>query len=262
VDELDALKKAHEEQAVELDAHRRDLTIARSDLNLVDKDQLDILASLRASVNEDKTGLEKEIRDMRKTERELREKNRMQLEQINALLLEKVDMQGEGIGQREAMLKRERDVADLRASLNGKDLPEEAKARLLSLHEDNINLKEQVKTEKQKGQVARSFIKEQDAIIKRLQDERADGGNFSEAEESYKARFKELEDKIEELQGLFAEQERSFNREKERMAQMVQAMSQVRSQPQLRQGRAKLEPKSWLAMQREQMSASMLRRDR
>ena len=33
----------------------------------------------------------------------------MQLEQVNALLLEKVNLQSEGIGQREKMLQRERD---------------------------------------------------------------------------------------------------------------------------------------------------------
>ncbi len=33
----------------------------------------------------------------------------MQLEQVNALLLEKVNLQSDGIGQREKMLQRERD---------------------------------------------------------------------------------------------------------------------------------------------------------
>ena len=33
----------------------------------------------------------------------------MQLEQVNALLLEKVGLQSEGIGHREKMLQRERD---------------------------------------------------------------------------------------------------------------------------------------------------------
>jgi protein HOOK3 len=41
--------------------------------------------------------------------KELNDKNRMQLEQVNALLLEKVNLQSDGIGQRERMLQRERD---------------------------------------------------------------------------------------------------------------------------------------------------------
>lgn len=78
-------------------------------VNLVNKDQLEILASLRESVNEDKTGLESELEKMRKQLFELGEKNKMQLEQINGLLLEKVNLQSDSIGQREKMLQRERD---------------------------------------------------------------------------------------------------------------------------------------------------------
>jgi len=75
----------------------------------VNKDQLDILASLRESVNEDKVGLEADLERVKKQNRELAEKNRMQLEQVNVLLLEKVNLQSEGIGHRERMLQRERD---------------------------------------------------------------------------------------------------------------------------------------------------------
>ena len=78
-------------------------------MNLVNKDQLEILNSLRESVNEDKSVLEAELEQQHKYIKELNEKNRMQLEQINGLLLEKVNLQSEGIGQREKMLQRERD---------------------------------------------------------------------------------------------------------------------------------------------------------
>lgn len=77
-------------------------------VNLVNKDQLDILATLRESVNEDKAGLEADIERMTTQIKELGDKNRMQLEQVNALLLEKVNLQSDGIGQREKMLQRER----------------------------------------------------------------------------------------------------------------------------------------------------------
>jgi hypothetical protein len=36
--------------------------------------------------------------------------------------------------------------SDLRASITGKDLPEDIKSRLLALHEENVNLKESAKT--------------------------------------------------------------------------------------------------------------------
>lgn len=39
---------------------------------------------------------------------------------------------------------------DLRASLSGKDIPEDVKTRLLALHEENLNVKEQLKTTQDK----------------------------------------------------------------------------------------------------------------
>jgi len=78
-------------------------------VTLVNKDQLDILATLRDSVNEDKVELEGDVERLKKMNKELSEKNRMQLEQVNALLLEKVNLQSEGIGHREKLLQRERD---------------------------------------------------------------------------------------------------------------------------------------------------------
>jgi protein HOOK3 len=78
-------------------------------VHLVNKDQLDILSSLRESVNEDKAGLEADVQKLQANLKELLDKNQMQLEQINSLLTEKVTLQSEGIGQRERMLERERD---------------------------------------------------------------------------------------------------------------------------------------------------------
>jgi hypothetical protein len=78
-------------------------------VQLVHKDQLDILSSLRSSVNEDKVGLEATIERLQNQFKEMSEKNKMQLEQINSLLMEKVNLQSEGIDQRERLLERERD---------------------------------------------------------------------------------------------------------------------------------------------------------
>lgn len=52
-------------------------------VNLVNKDQIDVLRSLRASVNEDKAQLEKEAQDLKDKLRESNEKERLQMEQIN-----------------------------------------------------------------------------------------------------------------------------------------------------------------------------------
>ena len=129
-----------------------------STVNLVNRDQLDILASLRESVNEDKADLEAEVKKLKNYNKELSEKNKMQLEQVNLLLIEKVNLQSEGIGHREKMLQRERDFGDLRASLSGKDLHEDTKAHLLSLHEEISILKEQNKVASDKLTKARQVM--------------------------------------------------------------------------------------------------------
>lgn len=82
-------------------------------MTLVNKDQLDILASLRESVNEDKAGIEADMGRLKTQLKELQDNNKMQLEQINGLLLEKVSLQGDGIDQRERMLARERDFGQV-----------------------------------------------------------------------------------------------------------------------------------------------------
>lgn len=105
---------------------------------------------MRESVNEDKAELEADVEKLKKVNKELSEKNRMQLEQVNVLLLDKVNMQSENIGHREKMLQRERDFGDLRAVMSGNDLPEDIKARLLALHEENLVLKENYKTTNEK----------------------------------------------------------------------------------------------------------------
>ena len=132
VEQLDALRKEHTELEVKFQTQSKELTIAKSGrksiclwysvyqqshnvlngnaVNLVHKDQLEILASLRESVNEDKSGLETEVQRLHDQIRELSEKNKMQLEQINGLLLEKVNLQSEGLDQRDRMLQRERDI--------------------------------------------------------------------------------------------------------------------------------------------------------
>jgi protein HOOK3 len=143
---------------------------------LVNKDQVDILASLRESVNEDKVALEEDVVRLQRQVKEAAEKNKMQLEQINGLLLEKVNLQSDGINQREKMLQRERDFGcvstfhvkwfsrsiestpfrDLRSSMSGKGVPEEVKSRVLGLHEDNVQLREQLKTVQDKLTKART----------------------------------------------------------------------------------------------------------
>ncbi|KAF5391835.1 hypothetical protein D9757_001675 [Collybiopsis confluens] len=250
VDQLDALRKENAELEVRFDTQSKELTIAKSDLTLVNKDQLDILASLRESVNEDKVDLEADLERFRRQNKEMAEKNRMQLEQVNALLLEKVNLQSEGIGQREKMLQRERDFGDLRASLSGKDLPEDIKQRLLALHEDNVNLKESLKTSNDKLTKAKTFIKNQDKLYREEQAGKNMGsssGIFEEAEVSLRSQIKILEDDLERQKTLNVELKKRYMLEAEVMTSHVHniGMHNMRGHLGQRPGKS-----AWLTSQR------------
>lgn len=259
VDQLDALQKDHAELKVSFETQQRELTIAKSDLNLVNKDQVDILASLRESVNEDKAALETEGERLRKQIKDLGEKNRLQLEQINTLLLEKVNLQSEGIGQREKMLQRERAFMDLRASISGRDVPEDVKARLLALHEENQNVKEQLKTTQEKLAKAKQFIKSQDKLFKEEQAKLASiSSNYSEdGEGSLQAQVKNLKEEVARLKSQCIEQEKQYMFEFSQMSAVIinNGMFRLRSTP--TQNRPA--PTAWLGQQRKNLGRALQR---
>jgi protein HOOK3 len=55
-----------------------------STVTLIDKDQIDVLNTLRASVNEEKADLEVEAKKLQDQIAEMAEKNAMQMGQINS----------------------------------------------------------------------------------------------------------------------------------------------------------------------------------
>ncbi|EIW85348.1 HOOK-domain-containing protein [Coniophora puteana RWD-64-598 SS2] len=255
VDELDTLHKAHTELEVQHETQSKELTIAKSDLNLVNKDQLDILSSLRESVNEDKAGLQTEIDRLQDQLKEIKEKNRMQLEQINALLLEKVNLQSDGIGQREKMLQRERDFGDLRASISGKDLPEDIKARLLAMHEDNLNLREQVKSAQEKLNKAKQLLKTQDKLYKEAQAKLASGILTDISELG--AGGAQTKEEVERLKRVINEMTQRYAREQELMLSAIHSISM----PRLRDGSlgSRAGPTAWLGQQRKNLGHALKR---
>lgn len=262
VEQLEALRKEHTELVVKFEVQERQLTIAKSDLNLVNKDQLDILATLRESVNEDKAALEADLERLSNQNRELSDKNRMQLEQVNALLLEKVSLQSEGIGHREKMLQRERDFGDLRASILGKDLPEDINSRLLALHEENVSLKESVKTAQEKLAKAKAFIKSQDKLFKEQHAANVSSapGTFEEAETSFRSQIKVLEEEVTRQKRLTQESTLRYRREQELMLSAVHSMGMRTARQHLSQQRvSRPTPSSWLGGQRKMASHTLQR---
>ncbi|KAG6910913.1 hypothetical protein DXG01_006596 [Tephrocybe rancida] len=262
VEQFEDLRKTHAELELNFETQSRELTIAKSDLNLVNKDQLDILATLRESVNEDKAALEEDVERLKKQNKDLGDKNRMQLEQVNALLLEKVNLQSEGIGHREKMLQRERDFGDLRASISGKDIPEDIKARLLALHEENVNLKEQNKTSLEKLNKAKAFIKSQDKLFKEQHAASASSapGLFEEAEASFRSQIKVLEEEVVRHKALLAESTMRYRREQELMLSAIHeyGMRNVRAHMGSAQTQTR-EPTAWLGNLRKTMGHTVQR---
>lgn len=185
MEELEKLKKEHVEATLKLDEADKELTIAKSDcasdsfsdragadlwcrcaVNLVNKDQLDVLHSLRESVAVEKSGLESEVARLQSDLTSLRDRTSMQASQIQSLLMQKVDLQADGIDQREKALEQERDMGALRASLKGKGLPEEDQKRFEALQ---ARLEAMEKTEKEtekKLAMAKEFIREQDRLFR------------------------------------------------------------------------------------------------
>ncbi|KAF7796540.1 hypothetical protein EIP86_007720 [Pleurotus ostreatoroseus] len=262
VDELDKLRKELAELQVKFDSQSKELTIAKSDLNLVHKDQLDILASLRESVNEDKAGLEAEVQRLLEQVKDLSDKNKMQLEQINALLFEKVDLQSEGLAQRDRMLQRERDIGELRSSLSGKDIPEDIKARMLKMHEDIVQLQEQLRTSQDKLTKARTFIKQQDKLFK---EEQAKKGvspvAFEEAEGSFRSQIKILEEEVARKGRLMTDMAKRYQREQALMLSIIHGygMDVARGHMVKQTQQSRPAPASWLGQQRKNLSQTLRR---
>ncbi|KAF8510223.1 HOOK-domain-containing protein [Hysterangium stoloniferum] len=255
VEALDSLKKEHTELEVKFESQSKELTIAKSDLNLVNKDQLEILATLRESVNEDKLGLESETEKLRKQIRDLSDKNKMQLEQVNALLLEKVNLQSDGIGQRERMLERERDYGNLRASLKGRDLPEEEKARMLEMHEKAVRTEEELKTTKEQLLKARAFIKNQDKLFREREEATKFNlpSTFEEAEASFRSQIKILEEDNLRAKRLLVEARHRYRKEQQLMLGAIHVMGLHQARGHLSNAPQRQEKGAWLPGLRPQI---------
>ncbi|SPC63362.1 related to Hook protein [Ustilago sp. UG-2017b] len=166
VEELDGAKRRLTELEVQNEQVTRELTVAKSDLTLVNKDQVDILHSLRASMEGDKDELEADVKKLKSELASASEQNRMYMAQVNALLMEKVDLQAEGIGQRDEALKRERTLGELKTRLKGKSLPKEVEDMVASLQNDAMSSSHDLKALQERFSKAKTFIKQQDKMIK------------------------------------------------------------------------------------------------
>lgn len=82
-------------------------------MNLVNKDQLEILESLRASVSVEQDKLAEELARARESLKVAEDKAKSHRDEIDKLLREKIELQGEGINQRDKMLEREKEFGSV-----------------------------------------------------------------------------------------------------------------------------------------------------
>ncbi|OWT39056.1 hypothetical protein C362_03220 [Cryptococcus neoformans Bt1] len=144
LEERDALLKERQELEIAKGEAEKALAAAKVDLSLVGKDQRDILASLRESVEKDASNLGKEVVELKEQIEALREKDRQNLEEIKTLLKDKVNLQTASIDQRERALEKERVFSELKASMSASGVPAEAQQKLLGLYDRNTELSAEI----------------------------------------------------------------------------------------------------------------------
>jgi protein HOOK3 len=160
-DEMERLQKRLKDIEVEYDEIRAAHAIVCSDLTLVDKDKLDMIEEVRSTVNVEKTDLERRLKQAADKVSEHDEQIRMQLSQINTLLLDKVDLQTDGIEQRDGALQRELEMNELRKR---------------QTNEGANVAEERLKTVEEKLQKARAFIRQQDKMLQEATSKKASNG--------------------------------------------------------------------------------------
>lgn len=151
VDELDLMKKELSRVKVDYEQAAREVNIAKSDLNLVGRDKLEILQELRASVSGEKENMERQVQQLQEKLKAKEEQERMSISQINALLIERANLQTGSTGQKDEALQE----LDARRDSG---FAAETQEKITTLHS-------QLKTTQEKLQKARTFIRQQDRLL-------------------------------------------------------------------------------------------------
>ncbi|GAA5943214.1 uncharacterized protein JCM15063_005292 [Sporobolomyces koalae] len=228
------LERAHSqlnETEARFEAQQRELSIAKSDLDLVDQDQLEQLRALRASVSVDRDKLALRLEQARDALGIADEQARDRKFEIEQLLRDKVELQTRGIQQTDQLLERERQLG---SSID----PEDAQAdRTRFDHE---------------------FIKSQDKLLKAEL-----SAGFEETIESHEARISQLQEDLSRQQAMFTELELNYRREHDLImsAWHDHAMRHLRQQVLTsandrtgtgasKSGEREYQPQSWIKQQR------------
>lgn len=227
VEELEDLKKTHEEVNSKLEVSERDLTIAKSDLHLVGKDQLEILAALRAEVGQEKVALEEETTRLKTELASSEDQSRKMASQIQGLLMEKI-----------ATMDSER------ASSSMKDVDSRAMSP-----SDSVVSREEAESDKMKLKRARAFIKVQDKMIK---DAQAAAGAAAAAKASAPLEGAKRDELVESLK----RENENLKTEQRLISSAYHHLASSRRPISGRIGGGDSQPKSWLYQQQARTSVS------
>ncbi|PWN22323.1 hypothetical protein BCV69DRAFT_140680 [Microstroma glucosiphilum] len=151
ITDLDSLRAEHAELSVKYESNEQELASARADLVLVDKDKLDILASLRSTVSQEGADLEEKVKTLEQELRSAQELEKSMSSQIQGLLMDKISLMESGAAGRSEgpTIERTSLSPDDREGLTTKN--KELESRLQDLED--------------KMRKARAFIRQQDKLL-------------------------------------------------------------------------------------------------
>lgn len=169
VEELDAVRKKSAALEDEIEQVKKQLKLTKADLAVVNKGQVEMLAEVRKTVASEQKGVEEEISRLQAELKKANETAAMQLSQINSLLLDKVDLQSQGLAERDLRLQHE-DKTRSTSSAAGSSEVERLKEELAQKEDQLDQTKDQLKK-------ARNFIRQQDKLFKEQHQAQANVSN-------------------------------------------------------------------------------------
>ncbi|KAJ9056491.1 hypothetical protein DSO57_1032502 [Entomophthora muscae] len=156
-EELSQCKRKLAEAQVALESCRNELLVAKSDLSMVGKDQLEAIALAKQELVRVTEALTDEKDSALQKCQELEGESKKQIQQINQLLMDKDALRTQSLQQKDMLLENERTIGDLKATLvalesrgpgtSANDLSEaqsclaKETSRCMELREENIRLK-------------------------------------------------------------------------------------------------------------------------
>ncbi|TXT13806.1 hypothetical protein VHUM_01173 [Vanrija humicola] len=188
VKDKQAAEVAHEELV-------RQLTAAKADLGLVDKDKRNIIASARDEANTDSAKFSEQVTALKDELSTLKERDRLHLEEIRRLMMDKIELQSAGNERTQEALEREQRLNDLRASLEAGGVSPMVQHEVLELRQRNDTLTTEVAKLTDRLKQARAFIKNQDALF-RAEHEKRISSDFNEVQKSYESQISTLKNEL------------------------------------------------------------------